>query len=345
MPSTARFSRPAALLILLVLIGATSLAHAQLAADGFITGKAAVAWDKWNTALEALLARDPDTAEMMFEDLLSTEPSPLRIALLAERSVKRNENAGGVLLLEQDAESGTLQSNGQQAYELLETGREQMNQADDGWYFASIGRFGISNANFQALIESEPDPVALLEFADRVPQRHKVLVQLAGNPVLSDSIAEILDLLQLGEHLIKADPTRIQQNIERLGGPPRAFENGVAYLQDSGEYSIPFIVRYLRDPEQKNLTQAILRTLPQIGRPGLNPMVTALGMEDQTTLRYLVRALGQIGYWQQVPYLLKLRDQIKILATTETPGTPDSDAPPPHRQSQQRHRADFPRSR
>ena len=325
MPSTALTSRPRSLLIVLVSISVASLAHAQLTSDGFITGKAAVAWEKWNTALEALLVRDADTAEMMFEDLLSTEPSPLRIALLAERSVKRNENAGGVLLLEQDAEAGALQTNGQQTYGLLETGREQMNQADDGWYFASIGRFGIADANFRALIESEPDPVALLEFSDRVPQRHKVLVQLAGNPTLSNSIAKILKLLQLGEHLIKADPIRIQQNIERLGGPPRAYENGVAYLKDSGEYSIPFMVRYLRDTKQKALTQVILRTLPQIGRPGLNPMVIALRMEDQTTLQYLVRSLGQIGYWQSVPYLLKLRDQSGIGATDGTRGNPNAD--------------------
>ena len=109
----------------------------------------------------------------------------------------------------------------EKVFELLETGREQMNQADDGLYFASIGRFGIANANFQALLGSDPDPVALLEFADRVPKRHQVLVQLAGNAIIGDSIAGVLKLLQLGEQMIKADPTRIKQNIERLGGLTR----------------------------------------------------------------------------------------------------------------------------
>ncbi len=319
MPSTVRFSRPAAsLLVLAFLFSGVGLARAQLAADEFITGDAAAAWEKWNTALEALLVRDPDTAEMMFEDLLAAEPSPFRIALLAERSIKRNINAGGVLLLEQDAEAEALQPGGQQVFELLEAGREQMNQADDGWYFASIGRFGIANANFQALLEGDPDPVALLEFVDRVPRRHQVLVQLAGNAIIGDSVTGVLKLLQLGEHQIKADPTRIKQNIERLGGPPRAFENGVARLKDSGEYAIPFMVQYLRDPSKKSLTQAILRTLPQVGRPGLNPMVIALRMDDQTTMRYMIRALGQIGYWQSVPYLIKLREDISTLTEVRT---------------------------
>jgi CheY-like chemotaxis protein len=313
--SIVRLIRPAALLLaLLVLIGGVGSARAQLDADGFVTGAAAEAWEKWNSALEALLARDPDTAETMFEELLASEPSAFRVALLADRSIQRNINAGGVLLLEQDAEAAALQTNGQQVFELLETGREQMNQADDGWYFASVGRFGIANANFKALLDSDPDPVALLEFADRVPQRQQVLVQLAGNPILGDSVADVLKLLQRGEHQIKADPTRIRQNIERLGGPPRAFENGVAALKDSGEYAIPFLLQSLRDRAQAPLTQPILRTLPQIGRPALNPLVISLRMDDQNTVRYLVRALGQIGYWQSVPYLLKLRQAENTLA-------------------------------
>jgi HEAT repeat protein len=319
MPSTARLSRPAALsLALAILLSSTGFAWAQLTDDGFVTGAAAAAWEKWNAAMEALLTRDPDTAERMFEELLATEPSPFRIALLAERSVKRNENAGGVLLLEQDAGADALRDSGKRVFELLETGREQMNEADDGWYFASIGRFGIANANFAALIASDPDPVALLEFADRVPKRQEILVQLAGDPIIGDSVRQILKLLQLGEQMIKADPTRIKQNIARLGGPPRAFENAIARLKDSGEYAIPFLIQYLQDPDKKALTQAILRTLPQIGRPALNPMVIALRVDDQTTLRYLIRALGQIGYWQPVPYLLKLREDPSTLPEVRT---------------------------
>ncbi|MFQ5806436.1 MAG: hypothetical protein ACE5I3_08300 [Phycisphaerae bacterium] len=318
MRSTARLSRPAAsFFALAILFASVSFARAQRTDDGFVTGAAAAAWEKWNTAMQALLARDPETAELMFGQLLATEPSPFRIALLADRSIKRNENAGGVLLFEQDAEAEALQTSGKGVFELLETGREQMNEADDGWYFASIGRFGIANANFVALLDSDVDPVALLEFADRVPKRHQILVQLAGSPIIGDSVSRVLKLLQLGEQKIKADPTRIKQHIERLGGPPRAFENAVARLKDSGEYAIPFLIQYLRDPDKKALTQAMLRTLPQIGRPGLNPMVIALRMKDQTTQRYLIHASGQIGYWQSIPYLLKLREDAKATSDVQ----------------------------
>lgn len=314
MPLTVRLCRPAVALAVAILLAGVNPAQSQLIGNGFVTGAAAAAWEKWNTAMAALLARDLDTAELMFGDLVAADPSPLRIALLAERSIKRNEHAGGVLLLEQDAEADALQPHGKRVYELLETGREQLNEADDGWYFASIGRFGIANANFEALLDSDPDPVALLEFADRVPRRHQILVQLAGQPLIGESVRRILALLQAGEQLIKADPTRIKQHIERLGGPPRAFENSVARLKDSGEYALPFLIQYLRDPENEALTRPILRTLPQIGRPALNPAVIALRVRDLTTQRYLIQALAQIGYRQSVPYLLALRDD------EDTPG-------------------------
>lgn len=319
MPSATRISRLAAMFFILVTTQASvELATAQIGPDEFVTGHAATAWEKWNAAMEALLARKAEAAEMNFEELLALEPSPLRIALLAERSIQRNINSGGVLLLEQDAEAGALRNDGQRVYDLLSEGREQLNEADDGWYFAAIGRFDVANANFQALLRSSPDPVALLEFADRVPKRQEILVTLAGHPVLGEPIQRIFALLREGERLIKADPMRVKQNIERLGGPPRAFENGVALLQESGEYAIPFLIENLRDPAKKALTQPILRALPQIGRAGLNPMAVALSMNDQTTLGYLIRALGRIGYWQSVPYLLKLRDNPRTIDDIRT---------------------------
>ena len=309
MPTTARLSRPAASLLLsLVLISGVGFAYGQLAEGEFVTSKAASAWQAWDAAMEALLARDRDAAEKHFGELLALEPSPLRVAMLAERSVKRNINAGGVLLFEQDVEADTIGDNGKKVFTLLDTGREQLNEADDGWYFASIGRFGIANANFEALLASKPDPVALLEFADRVPRRQKILVQLAGDPILGESVTKILGLLQRGEEQIKADPTRIRENIARLGGPPRAYENAAGLLKDSGEYAIPFLIETLRDSSRKNLVRPILRTLPKIGHAGLNAMVIGLRVPDPAVKRFLVDALGEIGYWQAVPYLMKLRD-------------------------------------
>jgi HEAT repeat protein len=276
------------------------------AAEGFITGTVAETWDKWQAAMQALMDRDNARTEAAFGDLLAANPSPFRLALLADRTVQRTPLAGAVLLMEQDLEAGALGPNGKVVAQHLLTGREQMNEADDGWYFCQVGRFEIAAANFQALLNAKPDAVAVLDFAGRVSNRRDVLLELVENPTVGESAREILRLLERGEEEIKADPNRIRENIERLGGPPRGFENAVQALKDSGEYAVPFMIQYLRDPTKRDLLQPILRCLPAIDRPAVNPLVIALRMDDQSTKRYVIEALGKIGYAQAVPYLLQV---------------------------------------
>lgn len=308
MCGTAGPLRVAAPFVGLLLVLAAAAGGAQTSTADFITGDTAQAWEKWLAAMQTVLDRDEDKTEEAFGALLALEPSPLRVALLAEHTVRRTAAGGAVLLLEQDHEAGDLGENGRRVWELLETGREQRNEADDGFYFCQLGRFDVAEANFRALLEAGPDPVALLEFTDRVSKRREILIQLIDNQTVGDSVRELLRLLDRGELLIKADPVRIKENLERLGGPPRAFENAVDALKDSGEYAIPFIVQYLRDRAKHDLMPAILRCLPMIDRPALNPLVMALRIEDDATKRHIIEALGKIGYAQSVPYLLALRD-------------------------------------
>lgn len=285
---------------------ASGTAAAQSSTNGFVTGRAARAWDKWQVAMQAILDRNDTQAEAALGELLTTTASPLRIALLADRTVQQSALGGAILLLDQDREAGKLGPNANTVAERLQTGREQMNEADDGWYYCQIGRFDVADANFRALLAADPDAVAVLEFTDRVPKRRDVLLQLVDNPTVGESVRGMLKLLERGELAVKADPTRIKENVERLAGPPRGFENAVEALKDSGEYAVPFIVQQLRDPEKKNLLQPILRCLPQIDRPALNPLVMALRISDTSTKRYLIDALGKIGYAQAIPYLLQV---------------------------------------
>ena len=290
----------------LIMCAGLPAARAQLPLGGYATGRAAATWELWEAAMQAVLAKDDDSTEAAFGDLLAADPSPLRLALFRART-PGSQIGGAVLLFEQDVEAGTLGDNGKRLGEMLSQGLEQMNQADDGWWFAGIGRFDVANANFEALLNSDPDPVALLEFADQQKRRHTVLVQLINQRVMGKSAARMIKLLGRGESLIKADPGRIKNHIQRLGGPPRAFENAVAALKDSGEYAPPFLVAALRDPDQRGLTQAILRCLPLIDRGALNPLVMALRMNDPTVKGYLIGALGRIPYRQSLPYLLQLK--------------------------------------
>ncbi|MEW6251823.1 MAG: HEAT repeat domain-containing protein [Planctomycetota bacterium] len=296
-------------------------AFAQAANGPFLTGPAARAYSIWAAAMQAVLDRDQVVAEERFDALLKLDPSPLRLALLAAHTVERTAGGGAVLLFDQDYEAGALGEAGKEIAARLATGREQMNEADDLWHYAQIGRFDVAEANLQALLAANPDPVAVLELTDREPRRRDILVQLTGNDLLAAPVRELLKVLAAGELAVKADPTRIQENIERLGGPPRGFENAAAALKDSGEYGIPFLIQYLRNPEKKPLLMPILRVLPTLDRPALNPLVIALRMDDHATKRHLIEALGKMGYVQAVPYLLQLvadeatPDEVKSAAT------------------------------
>jgi len=309
MPGTVRpDGRAGCLLSLVLFFGLPATASAQVILDGFVTGQAAQAWESWQRACEALLARDASRAEAAFGELIAQGVSPLRLALCGERLIRQRTLAGALVLLEQDAEAGALGENGRKVFEAYQIGVEQMNQADDGFYFCSVGQFPVAAANFQALLSSQPDPVALLEFVDQDRRREEILVLVSRDPIVGELARQVTRLLASGERLIRADPTRILQHIERLAGPPRQFENSVERLKDSGEYAIPFLILTLRDREKRELVQPIVRTLPQIGRAALNPLVVALRMEDQATRRFLIQALGRLGYAQAVPYLQRLRD-------------------------------------
>ncbi len=307
MPVSHRVRRSLALFLFAVGAG-TRPASAQTGDEVFVSGLAAQAWTYWQTGLESILSRDNEAAEAAFGQLVALETSPLRLALLAERTAERTRSGGALLMLEQDAAAGALGEMAQKVYDALEVGKEQLNQADDGWYFASIGRFGVSKANFEALLASSPDPVALLEFADRAARRHEILIQLSDHAELGVVAKGVLRLLAEGERLLNADPIRIRQNVDRLGGPPRAFENGVAYLRESGEYSVPFLLQALRDRERTDLAQPVSRALALVGRSGLNPLVMALRTDEPSVQAQVLAALGEIGYWQAVPYLLALRE-------------------------------------
>lgn len=290
------------------LVSVSALSHGQPARSGFLTGEAHRAWQHWQAAMQAVLERDADLAEREFGQLLDQSPSPLRVALLADRSVQQTAAGGAVLLLEQDKEAGVLGRNGERIMELLEVGRERKYEAEDGWHFCQIGRFDVAQANFRALLDGDPDPVALLELTDEEDIRRVILVQVLDNPTVGRSAAEMLDVLAEGEIAVKADPTRIKRNIERLGGTPRGFENAVSALRDSGEYAVPFLIQYVGDEEFGQLRKPIELALPALGRPAVDPLVMALRMKDPVTKRYVVETLGKIGYWQSVPYLLHLRE-------------------------------------
>lgn len=292
---------------LVALAAALPLTHSAFAQDPF-SGVADQYRESWRSALQAILDRNQNAAEDSFQNLLDDEVSPFRLALLADDAVRRGRLGGGLLLLEQDAKNDALGPNGQKIFEMLDEGRERMNQADDGFYFASLGRFDVANANFQALLESKPDPVAFIEFVEQKPRRRAILANIVDNKVVGEAARGIVRLMESGEAGLKADPRRIRTNIERLAGPPRGFENALYNLRESGDAAVPFIIEYLNKSDRSELLQPLLRVLPNLDRTAVTPLALSLEMPDTPTKKVIVETLGTMGYRQAAPYLLKLRD-------------------------------------
>jgi len=279
-----------------LLVGPTAVA--QLTDD--MVGQNEEAWGQWQAATAALERDDRASATTAFDAVAAMDLSDLRLALMADRT--------GSLRLEQWASEADAPDGIRQLTPRLVNGRRQKALAEDGWHFAAIGRFDYANANFQALDESNPDPVALLELARRNPNRHAILIKLLANADVGPAASRFLAMLGEGEERLRMDPYEIAQNIEKLGGPPRMAHNATRRLRESGEYAVPHLIQFLRDPDKQSLHPAIIQALPKIGRGAMNPLCIALGTADQVSKKVIIDALARIGYRQALAYLAKVAD-------------------------------------
>ncbi|MCP4589536.1 MAG: hypothetical protein GY842_02205 [bacterium] len=177
----------------------------------------------------------------------------------------------------------------------------------DFLHYARMGRFEEARAYATRLLDHpDLDPVELLEWADRDRGSLDTLITVISHSSVGREAQRVLDVLREGEHLKRQDPQRIGANIDKLGGAPQAEYHAIQALRDSGEYAVPWMVQVLVDRSREDLAPRIIRTLPQIGQPAVNPLVAALETADLDLQQTLVRALGEIGYPHAVPYLKKL---------------------------------------
>jgi len=279
------------------LVSTARRAGAQEVTDNMV-GQDGKAWAIWSSGIKALEEEKPADAVKAFSAIKAMKLSDLRLALMADRS--------GTIRFEQAVQDKLLGDVGPQLLSQIKNGRRQRQLAEDGWHFAAIGRFNYADANFKALADSNPDPVALLELSRYNPARFETLTKLVANAEVGPSAKLVMKLLEDGERALRMDPAEIEVNIERLGGPPRVVYQATNFLKSSGEYAIPALIAYLQDPKKRDLHPAIMQLLPLMGRPALNPLVMALNMKDQVTREIIVRALGSIGYPQAAPYLARI---------------------------------------
>ncbi len=301
------------LLVTAILPGWKTAVAAESDLTEDMVGQTEDSWTAWQAATRSLERDAKDDAARQFDAVDALGLSDLRLALMADRT--------GSLRLEQWAAAADAPASVKQIVEKIARGRKQKALAEDGWHFAAIGRFNYADANFKALTDENPDPVALLELARQNPNRHTILIKLISNTEVGPAARQFLEILNRGEELLRMDPYEVVVNIRKLAGPPRVAHHARMRLKESGEYAVPHLIQILQDAKQRNLHSAIIQVLPEIGRGALNPLCIALSIEDNVTKKVLIDSLARIGYRQALPYLATIAVDERASAECRTAAT------------------------
>ena len=186
-------------------------------------------------------------------------------------------------------------------------------------HYARMGRFTMADEYARALLaRPDLDPVAILEIASRDRKSLETLLRLISHSTIGPSASQVLELIERGEYEKRKNPERISRNIENLGGNPQQAFFAIQRLAQSGEYTIPHMLRMLSDPARLDLQSRIITALPRIGKPAVHPLVVALAVKDEAIRQALIESLGEIGYAHAIPYLRKLLDHGRATEETKT---------------------------
>lgn len=187
----------------------------------------------------------------------------------------------------------------------------------DFLHYARLGRFTTADAYAVALLNHPKlDPVEVHKAAMKDRKSVETLTIIIRNSSIGENAGKVLDLVHQGEKLKNTDAEQIRANIEGLGGDPQREFYATRHLRDSGEYAVPAMIDTLLDPTQKDLWPRVIIAMGKLGREAVNPLVMALNMTNNDVRIHVIRALGEIGYPQAVPYLTRLTLDEK--ATPET---------------------------
>lgn len=197
----------------------------------------------------------------------------------------------------------------------------------DFLHFTMIGRLDLAKAYGQAILQSQPDPVALFEQVQQNPQGYDFAMKIAETAQDDELVKvtqQLLTVIDQGRFARRTDAKLIVEEVRRLGSTPRGKLIAIQRLRDAGEYSVPFLLDAMaeaaRNPAARNELSGMIEALPQIGQPAIRPLAAALQMSNDQVRAEIIRALGQIGYPQALPYLKYVAEtapsaELRALAT------------------------------
>jgi hypothetical protein len=178
---------------------------------------------------------------------------------------------------------------------------------NDFLHYTKIGRLDLARGYAQVILDSNPDPVALLALSKENPRDYAILLRVidtAPDTELVELSGKILDMIKQGIFIRRSDPKIIVEEIKRLNSEsPRARLTAVKRLKDAGEYAIPYMLDALADGSRNEEWENIIWALPQIGRDAIRPLAAALQTKNVSVKAEIIKALGGIGYPQSQAYL------------------------------------------
>jgi hypothetical protein len=199
--------------------------------------------------------------------------------------------------------------------------KEVQDLAKDFWHYASIHQFALAATAGQQLLALNADAGDVLrafekEVGDRnrvsLPERRKILDDQMlfwaqnRNTELAEVARKLTEVFSEARKRVAMDPAFIAQQIERLAEPGRGFANGVSELRNSGEWAVPVMIHYLRDPAKERFHLPIRRAIGQLGISVLNPLLVSTEMKDPAALTWVISSLGDIKYTSAIPYLVRV---------------------------------------
>src|ERR1051326_6257227 len=186
------------------------------------------------------------------------------------------------------------------------------------WHYGRIARYDLAAAEGQKVLAKKDKPLAVLEAFEATVEQHRNpmtgkadeldewMLRWQGTDQPHDVANQITAVLNEGRRARRADPKFIDENVKRLLRPGRPYLIAVRWLRDSGEFAVPIMMDYLRDPNRNQYHDSIRKALVDIGRPALNPLLATTEMKSQDTLISVIGVIGDIGYNVSVPYLARL---------------------------------------
>ena len=183
---------------------------------------------------------------------------------------------------------------------------------DDFWHYGKIARYDLAAEAGKRILASGASPEEILaDFKtvtrDRQDDLNSWLIKWQQIDAMKDVSTNLMTTLRTGQEKKRMDIPFVRSQIERLSVNERGYINGMENLRQTGEIAVPLMIDYLRDRTKKELQPAVRRALVELGRSVLNPLVACTEIkQDQETLITIISILGQIGYNDEIPYLVGL---------------------------------------